>query len=342
LKVFLSSTVTDLAEYREAARRALTSLGIEYVSLDSLPLDSIPTKAVLQELAQADVVVVIVGHRYGSIEPQTGRSWVEEEFEAARKMGKPILAFLAAEEAPWPASAIDKDRRRVETFREKLLSNYLVSFFHTPGELESNLVASLVRLTTVSAGKRVETAPRTTMEDKLIRSVRILRVLLSSPGDVSEERESCSRAVFRFNQQEVEEHGIFLKLVRWEDMAPQIGPGAQNVINEQIGEYDIFSGIMWNRFGTPTDIAASGTEEEFRAAVSAWEERKRPWITFYFCERPANFTNAQQLEQKSAVLRFRSELQTLGVVRKYISVEEFENLIFQDLLKITNRKEFQA
>jgi hypothetical protein len=37
-------------------------------------------------------------------------------------------------------------------------------------------------------------------------------------------------------------------------MAPQIGPKAQAVINKQIGAYHLFCGIMWNRFGTPTEI----------------------------------------------------------------------------------------
>ena len=143
--------------------------------------------------------------------------------------------------------------------------------------------------------------------------------------------------VFRLNQQEVEESGVFLKLIRWEDMAPQIGPGPQQVINEQIGVYDLFVGIMWNRFGTPTDVAASGTEEEFQAALGSWRSTKRPWITFYFCDRPSNFTNQQQLEQKGRVMHFRTELNALGVVRSYGSVEDFESKMLQDLVKIIRR-----
>ncbi|GAJ15023.1 unnamed protein product, partial [marine sediment metagenome] len=97
---------------------------------------------------------------------------------------------------------------------------------------------------------------------KKVREIRIIHLFLSSPGDVSDEREAYAKAVFRFNQEFLEEKSLFVKLIRWENMAPQIGPGPQKVINSQLGEYDIFSGIMWNRFGTPTDIADSGTEEE--------------------------------------------------------------------------------
>lgn len=120
-------------------------------------------------------------------------------------------------------------------------------------------------------------------------------------------------------------------------MAPQIGPGPQQVINDQIGEYDLFVGIMWNRFGTPTDVAASGTEEEFQAALGSWRSRKRPWITFYFCDRPSNLTNQQQLEQKGRVVQLRTDLHALGVVRPYGTIDDFETKMFQDMGKIIPR-----
>lgn len=336
MKVFISSTVADLPEYRDAVRDALLGLGLETVSLDQLVASQEPVDAVFSELAASDLVVLVVGHRYGSIEPQSGKSWVEAEFEAARKLAKPILVFLAREDVPWPVAGIDIERSQIAQFREKLLSNYTVQVFATPAELamgvSQSLSAFLSRVSKPEAEKEEEVSRR---------MIRIVRLLLSSPGDVADERERYSRAVFRFNQQEVEQEGIFIRLIRWEDMAPQIGPGPQNVINKQIGKYEIFSGIMWNRFGTPTDIAASGTEEEFRAAVESWKSSRKPWIVFYFCDRPVNFTNVAQLEQKRMVLRFRSELQQLGVVRSYSTPEDFENQVFQDLLRITSRPEFQ-
>jgi transposase InsO family protein len=56
----------------------------------------------LQELERSDLMVLIVGHRYGSIEPGSGIGWVEAEFRAARRLGKPIFAFLADDQAPFP------------------------------------------------------------------------------------------------------------------------------------------------------------------------------------------------------------------------------------------------
>jgi Domain of unknown function (DUF4062) len=336
MKAFISSTVTDLAEYREVVLEVLTNLGVDYVTLDGLLVrDTEPNElgsGVLRELKGSDLVVLIVGYRYGSIQQNSGVGWVEAEFQAARRLGKPILAFLADDQASFPAASVDEDRARIQRFRGEVLSNYLVTRFRSPTDLATKLAVALTHLIRRSD----ESAPRAQYGVRE-KTIRILHLLLSSPGDVADEREAASRAIFRFNQQEVEESGVFIKLLRWEDMAPQIGPGPQRVINEQIGNYDLFVGMMWNRFGTPTDVAASGTEEEFLAAVDSWRTTRHPWITFYFCDRPSNITNEQQLEQKSRVLRFRTEMNAMGVVRKYNSVDDFENTLFQDLLRIVPR-----
>jgi hypothetical protein len=123
-------------------------------------------------------------------------------------------------------------------------------------------------------------------------------------------------------------------------MAPQIGPKAQEVINKQIGQYHMFCGIMWNRFGTPTEIAASGTKEEFDGAISCWEGGGKPWITFYFCDRAANFTTPEQLEQKRLVLEFRAHLHGKGVVRSFQAAQEFEDKVYDDLKRIVKIPEF--
>src|SRR6185503_17165509 len=98
---------------------------------------------------------------------------------------------------------------------------------------------------------------------------RAVRVFVASPSDVSAERNALSSIVQEINQTVAAiapEKGIRLELVRWETHASPAAGRPQGVINDQIGEYDIFVGIMWRRFGTPTAEAGSGTEEEFNRA----------------------------------------------------------------------------
>lgn len=340
-KVFVCSTFMDLRDYRVAVQEALLSVGAIPLLIETEPVTGLTIdEKVGQLLRESDALLLIVGHRYGSIEPDSGKSWVEAEYEAAKREGKPLLAFMAAEDAPWSVNLVDRDRAKIEKFRTRVLSDVVVQTFGSAHELQLKVAHAIGRW--VAAVERSSTPTAQAAPEASKREVQIVRLLLSSPGDVAEERERVAKAVFRFNQDAVEELGLFIKLIRWEDMAPQIGPKAQAVINKQLKPYHMFAGIMWNRFGTPTDIAASGTKEEFDAAVQCWEAHSRPWITFYFCDRPANFTNSEQLEQKRRVLEFRAQLLEMGVVRAFDTAQAFEDKLFDDLKRIARLPEFLA
>jgi Domain of unknown function (DUF4062) len=336
-RIFVSSTFEDLKEYRKAVCDAILRMGAVPTLLETFSASAQPVHEIIQEqLAMSDAAILLVGFRYGAVDPQRGKSWVEAEYEAIRRQKKPCIVFMAAPEAPWPPMYVDADQTQIQKFRERLSADLAVRFFQTPDELR---VVATEALSHWFAALERKPQPQVD-QDQEPRKVRIVRLLLSSPGDVPEERDRVVKAVFRFNQFAVEERGLFVKLVRWEDMAPQIGPNPQNVINKQIGDYHFFMGIMWNRFGTPTEIAASGTKEEFDTAVNAWEKHNRPWVTFYFCDRPANFTNAQQLQQKMLVVDFRTELYAKGIVRSFTSPDEFEEIVYRDMYKITVLPEF--
>src|SRR5215207_6022546 len=90
-----------------------------------------------------------------------------------------------------------------------------------------------------------------------------LRLFVASPGDVSSERDHVGTVAAELNRGTAADAGFVLEVVRWETHArPDIGR-PQQLILDQIGQVDIFVGIMWRRFGTPTGVASSGTEEEF-------------------------------------------------------------------------------
>ena len=85
----------------------------------------------------------------------------------------------------------------------------------------------------------------------------LLKVFVASPGDVVEERRILEDVINEFNMTWGDTHELGLELVKWETHTrPGFGDDAQDVINKQIAdEYDIFLGIMWGRFGSPTNRA---------------------------------------------------------------------------------------
>ena len=142
-----------------------------------------------------------------------------------------------------------------------------------------------------------------------------LRVFIASPGDVTDERDAASLVVSELHRTVGQRAGVQLEPIRWETHAwPDIGSDAQAVINREIGDYDVFCGMMWRRFGTPTKRASSGTAEEFERAYAFFVRYGRPKIMFYFKREPFYETNLRQLAQFRKVLAFRAKLQKHGVL----------------------------
>ena len=115
----------------------------------------------------------------------------------------------------------------------------------------------------------------------MTEKVTKVRVFIASPGDVQKERDSLPAVIEELSRTTGRNLGFVIELVRWEiHCYPAMGR-PQGVINEQIGDYDIFIGVMWKRFGTPTGKADSGTEEEFNLAYEDWKRDNKLHIAFY-------------------------------------------------------------
>ncbi len=95
VKVFISSIIGGFTEFREAARRAAEALGHQVIRAEDFPASSItPQQACLQGVREADVVLLIVGDRYGVVQPW-GLSATHEEYREARER-KPVMVFLGS------------------------------------------------------------------------------------------------------------------------------------------------------------------------------------------------------------------------------------------------------
>ena len=173
----------------------------------------------------------------------------------------------------------------------------------------------------------------------MTKQVTKLRGFVASPGDVKVERERLGNVIEELNRGIAEEKGLVLELVRWETHAwPGIGEDAQDVINREIGPYDIFVGIMWKRFGKRTKRAGSGTEEEFNRAYSLWEKDGQPQIKFYFNRASFYPSSPEEVEQMGKVLAFKERLDAKGAFYwEYNGPDEFERKVREDLTQVILR-----
>ncbi|HEX8293870.1 MAG TPA: DUF4062 domain-containing protein, partial [Pyrinomonadaceae bacterium] len=142
VRVFLSSTWTDLRPERGAAEAAVHRLretkfvGMEYFG--SRAEDA--RTASVEEVDGCQLFVCVVAGRYGS-------GIVRGEYERARALNLPCLVYLKAEEAIPPEHLEKSQRRRklLKTFRAELEGNHVVSHFRTPEELALKLGADIHR-----------------------------------------------------------------------------------------------------------------------------------------------------------------------------------------------------
>jgi hypothetical protein len=92
-------------------------------------------------VGDCDIFVGILGHQYGSIDPQSGKSYTEREYDVAVEAGKPRLLFLAPEDFPVQAHLIEDESRRSRqrAFRGRAQKDRQVAFFASEDELASKV-----------------------------------------------------------------------------------------------------------------------------------------------------------------------------------------------------------
>jgi hypothetical protein len=164
-----------------------------------------------------------------------------------------------------------------------------------------------------------------------------IKIFVASPGDVQKERDQLTKVIGELNltiTAIAPEKSISLELIKWEThVAPGLGKGPQDVVKRQIGNYDIFIGILWKRMGTPTTNARSGTDEEFQNAYKLWQNDNEFPILFYFCQHPSPPPRTiDEVRQLGRVVAFRNELTKKGLVTEYSSHEEFADVIRPQLI----------
>ena len=155
---------------------------------------------------------------------------------------------------------------------------------------------------------------------------KIYKCFIGSPSDTSKEREICDKVFEEINSTIGETLDFRIESKKWEkNVFPAFGNDSQDVINKQIGsDYNIFVGIMWKKFGTPTNRADSGTEEEFLNAYKLWEQNKEIDLMFYFNKEAPKLDDIDT-EQLNKVREFSKKIAKLGgLYYQYNGAEKFE------------------
>src|SRR5262244_2805643 len=98
LRVFVSSTLGELAEERRAVARAIAALRLTPVMFELGARPHPPQELYRAYLAQSDVFIGLYWQRYGWIGPGMRVSGLEEEFHLSRSMPRLLYVKTPAPE----------------------------------------------------------------------------------------------------------------------------------------------------------------------------------------------------------------------------------------------------
>jgi len=113
------------------------------------------------------------------------------------------------------------------------------------------------------------------------------------------------------------------------------GDGAQEIIDQQLGDYDIYLGLMWKRYGNPQINNFSPTQVEFENAYARYQKIGKPVIQFYFKNEGID-PNCND-NQINFVLKFKGRIQNLGFYHSLPATEDFYHMIFHNLMYIVEK-----
>ncbi len=168
----------------------------------------------------------------------------------------------------------------------------------------------------------------------------VLRVLIASPSDLTEERVAAAEAINDWNAQHSAAQMVVLLPVAWETHSrPSMGDRPQAILNSQIvDDCDILVGMFWARLGTDTGKAPSGSVEEIDRTAAAGKP-----VMIYFSDRPIA-PSAINLDQLAKLASFKGATMKLAIVGNFASISDLKARLTRDLhgqvqaLKLSRRR----
>lgn len=153
LQVFVSSTYSDLIAERQAAVEAILVAGHIPAGMELFAAgDESQMDVIRQWIDASDAFVLILGGRYGAIEPRSGKSYTHIEYEYAVERRKPLFSCVISESAlaaraniagAPTADAVHAEKLRV--FRELVLSR-LVRFWDDTKDIKVVITQTLASI----------------------------------------------------------------------------------------------------------------------------------------------------------------------------------------------------
>ena len=277
LQVFISSTYSDLIQERQAAVEAVLAAGHIPAGMELFAAaDTTQMEVIRRWIDESDVFLLILGGRYGSIEPTSGKSYIHLEYEYALELGKALFAVVITEDhlekklKILGREAIELENvQKLKQFRNLVLSR-MVRFWSDSRDIKLSILETMnllndredlvgwirgdeadvkgelkedesIVVTKLLNEKQGEAEERKVDTRPGLKSIK---VFLASSKELAEDRKQVEIWVRRENNRLVKK-GVFLKLNLWEDFLDSISQTRlQDEYNQVVAKSDIFISLF--------------------------------------------------------------------------------------------------
>jgi len=150
LQVFVSSTFADLKDERQAAVEAILTAGHIPAGMELFAAgDESQMNVIKRWIDESDVYLLILGGRYGSIEPNSQKSYIHLEYDYAVERQKPLFAVIIKEDyleqrvKEFGLEVFEQERQQeLKTFRAYVLTK-IVKFWSDPRDIKLAILETM-------------------------------------------------------------------------------------------------------------------------------------------------------------------------------------------------------
>lgn len=125
-QIFISSTYLDMRDERQTAVETILDAGHIPAGMELFAAsDKKQIEVIKGWIDKSDIFMLILGGRYGSVEPESGKSYIQLEYEYAVETGKPLFALYLTDgfiqkkaQGPLGLAATEQDdTKKLKEFR---------------------------------------------------------------------------------------------------------------------------------------------------------------------------------------------------------------------------------
>ncbi len=148
INFFICSTYIDLIAYRlEVIKRIQSQAGLINAQEFFGARENKPIETCLMEVEKSNVFIMFIAFRFGSIDKESGKYFIEKEYEKAKELRLQKFIYFLDDENPFPPKfiAIGEEAQDLIIFKKKLREDHTIQTVTSTEDLANKVIQDLLK-----------------------------------------------------------------------------------------------------------------------------------------------------------------------------------------------------